>query len=111
MHTTLNSLALLIQTPRTHSQDSRLVQFLDARLWEEDAACGFGFGFYALNKHAVEQRRERFDGFESSRLLDCEYLNLFGGHYARNVMVELGKGKAAPGCSFEACEMAALKSL
>jgi hypothetical protein len=67
-------LALLIQAPRTHRQNSRLVQFLHAGLGEENATCRFGLGFYALDEHAVEERREGLDGFESGRLFVCEYL-------------------------------------
>jgi hypothetical protein len=74
LHTTLYPLALLIQAPRAHRQNFRLVQFLHAGLGEENATCRFGLGFYALDEHAVEERREGLDGFESGRLFVCEYL-------------------------------------
>jgi len=73
LHTALYPLAILIQTPRTDCQNSRLVQFLDAGLGEENAACSFGLGLYALDEYTVEQRREGLDGSESGRLFVCEY--------------------------------------
>jgi hypothetical protein len=74
LHTTLHPLAIFIQTSRTDRQNSRLVQFFDAGLGEENAACGFSLGFYALDEYAIEEWCEGFDGFESGRLFVCEYL-------------------------------------
>lgn len=63
-NTTPHPLPLLIQPPRSHSQDARLVQLLDAALGEVDAGGGLGGGFDALDEDAVEEGSEGFDGFE-----------------------------------------------
>lgn len=59
---------LLIHHPGPDGQHVRLVQLLDRAVREEDAAGGFSVGFDALDEHAVEQRRERADGFEGGGL-------------------------------------------
>jgi hypothetical protein len=64
----LHDLALLVETARANGQDSRLVQLLDGRLWEEDAAGGLGFGLDALDEDAVQERRQGLDGLESGGL-------------------------------------------
>jgi hypothetical protein len=67
-NTRCDSLALLIEATRSNGKHTRLIELLDAALWEEDAAGGLGLGLDALDEHAVEERGEGLDGFECGGL-------------------------------------------
>lgn len=68
LHARRHSLALLVQATGAHSQYSRLVQLLDARLGKKDAGSGLGLGLDALDEDAVEEGGERLDGLECGSL-------------------------------------------
>lgn len=61
-------LALPIKRARADSEDFGLVELLDARLGEEDAAGGLGLGLDALDEHAVEEGDEGADGADRGGL-------------------------------------------
>jgi hypothetical protein len=56
LHTGGNPLALLVKGTRANSQHLGLVQLLDGRLGEEDAARRLGLRLDALDEDAVEER-------------------------------------------------------
>jgi hypothetical protein len=56
LHTGGNPLTLLVKSTRANSQHLGLVQLLDSRLGEEDAARGLSLRLDALDKDAVEER-------------------------------------------------------
>lgn len=60
--------ALLVEQARADGQDLGLVELLDARLGQEDAAGGLGLGLDALHEHAVEERHEGADGADRGGL-------------------------------------------
>lgn len=51
----LYSLALLVQTTRSNSDDFCLIELLDCALGKEDTASSSGFGLDALNEDTVEE--------------------------------------------------------
>lgn len=61
-------LAVLVHQTRANSQHLGLVQLLDRRLGKVDSASSLGLHLRALDEHAVEKGRERFDGFDGGRL-------------------------------------------
>jgi len=62
-------LALLVQRAWADRQHLGLVELFYCAVGKENAARCLGFSFYSLHKHAIEERRKGFDGFESGRLL------------------------------------------
>lgn len=64
-----DALAVSVETAGTDGEDLGFIEFLDGGFGEEDAAGGAGLGLHALDEHAVQQRDERFDGFECGGLL------------------------------------------
>jgi hypothetical protein len=62
------AVALLVEQPGADGEDLGLVELLDARLGEEDAAGGLGLGLDALNQDAVEEGGEGADGANRSGL-------------------------------------------
>ena len=62
------ALAILVEGAGADGQDLGLVELLDARLGQEDAAGGLGLGLDALHDHAVEQGDEGLDGAERGGL-------------------------------------------
>lgn len=75
LHGDLNSLSISVQRSRSNSQHLGLVQVFDCALGQENATGCLSLGFYALNKHAVEEGRDGADGFEE------------GGHFDRDGFV------------------------
>jgi len=63
-----HALAVLVQTAGPNRQHLGLVELLDARFGEEEAAGRLGLGLDALHEHAVEERDERLDGAERGGL-------------------------------------------
>ena len=57
-----NALSIAVKGAGANSQNFGLVEFLDGRLGEEDAAGGLGLGLDALDEDAIEERCEGFDG-------------------------------------------------
>lgn len=51
-----HALAVLVQAAGADGENLGLVELLDARLGEEDAAGRLGLGLDALHEHAVEER-------------------------------------------------------
>lgn len=62
------TLAVLVKSAGANSEDLGLVQLLNAGLGQEDAACRLGFGLDTLHEHAVQERHQRLDRAERSRL-------------------------------------------
>lgn len=56
------AVALLVEGAGADGQDLGLIELLNARLGEEDAAGGLGLGLDALDQNTVEQRGESTDG-------------------------------------------------
>lgn len=63
--------AILVQATRSNSQDLALVELLDARLGEKDAAGSLGLSLHALDENTVQQRDKGLDGSDSSGLDIC----------------------------------------
>lgn len=63
-----DALAILVKGARSDGQDVGLVEFLDARFGQEDAAGGASFGLDSLHQDSIEERHKRFDGLKGSRL-------------------------------------------
>lgn len=63
-------LAVLVERAGADGKHLALVELLDARLGQEDAACRLGLGLDALHQHAVEQRDEGLDGADRGGLGD-----------------------------------------
>lgn len=59
-----DSLALLVETTGSNSEDLSLVELLDGALGQEDARGGLGVGLDALDENAVEERGESLDAAE-----------------------------------------------
>jgi len=57
-----NALSIAVKGAGANSQNLCLVEFLDGRLGEEDAAGGLGLGLDALDEDAVEEGCEGLDG-------------------------------------------------
>lgn len=70
-HTHRYALAILVESAGTDGQDTRLVEVLDARLGQEDAAGGLSLGPRALDNHAVEKGDERLDRAKGRLLQLC----------------------------------------
>jgi hypothetical protein len=68
-------LSLPVVCAGAHGDDFCFVEFLDGRLGEEDARCGFGFGLEALDEDTVEEGGDTADGF------DCGLGIVSGGRY------------------------------
>lgn len=68
LHRALDPLALPVEPARADGEHLRLVELLDGRLWQEDAARRLGLGLDALHEHPVEQRGNGADGLECGRL-------------------------------------------
>lgn len=66
-----DALAIAVQTTGSDGQDLGLVELLDARLGQEDAAGGLGLGLDALDKHAVQEGSEVADGSDGRH---CEWM-------------------------------------
>lgn len=64
-----DALAVLVEGARADGQHLGLVELLDRRLGQEDAAGGLGLGLDALDQHAVEQRDERLNRAEGGGLI------------------------------------------
>lgn len=62
------AVALLVEQAGADGEDLGLVELLDARLGEEDAAGSLGLGLDALDQDAVEEGREGADGANRSGL-------------------------------------------
>ena len=62
------ALAVLVKVAGANGQHLGLVELLDARLGEEDAAGRLGLGLDALDQDAVQQRHERADRAEGGGL-------------------------------------------
>jgi hypothetical protein len=62
------ALALLVQTTGSDGQDLGLVQLLNARLGQEDAAGSLGLSLDALDENAVQQGGQRADGSDGGSL-------------------------------------------
>ena len=62
------AVALLVEGTGADGEDLGLVELLDARLGQEDAAGGLGLGLDALDQDAVEERGEGADGANRSGL-------------------------------------------
>lgn len=61
-------LAVLVQAAGADGEDLGLVELLDARLGQEDAAGGLGLGLDALDQDAVQEGDEGADGLERGGL-------------------------------------------
>lgn len=57
-----------VQRTGSDSQHSALIEFLHARLGQEDAAGGLGLGLDPLDQHAVQEGDEGLDGSDSGSL-------------------------------------------
>ena len=57
-----NALAIAVEGTGANGENLGLVELLDGRLGEKDAAGGLGLGLDALDQDAVEQGSERLDG-------------------------------------------------
>ena len=62
------AVALLVESTGSDSQDLGLVELLDARLGQEDAAGSLGIGLDALDEDAIQQRSEGADGADGGGL-------------------------------------------
>lgn len=58
-------LAFLVEVAGADGQDARLVEVLDARLGQEDAAGRLSLGLGALHQHAVQEGDEGLDRAEA----------------------------------------------
>lgn len=58
------SLAILVESTRSNSQNLSFVELLDTALGKEDTTGSLGFGFYSLDKNSVQKGYERSDGLE-----------------------------------------------
>lgn len=63
-----DALAVLVKGAGADGQDLGLVELLDARLGQEDAAGGLGLGLDALHQHPVQQGDEGLDRSEGGGL-------------------------------------------
>lgn len=82
-HARRNALAVPVERAGAHGYDFSFVELLDGGLGQEDAGCGFGFGFEALHEDAVEERGDGADGF---------YGGLGGVRWLVMLGDELGRG-------------------
>lgn len=71
-----HALAISVKGAGADGQDLGLVELLDARLGQEDAAGRLGLGLDALHEHAVKERDERLDGAERGGLPEAELVLL-----------------------------------
>ena len=63
-----HAVPLLVEQAGADGHDPGLVELLDARLGEEDAAGGLGLGLDALDEDAVEEGHEALDGADGGGL-------------------------------------------
>lgn len=61
----------LVKRARAYSEDLSLVELLDRRLRQEDAAGSLGLSLDALDEDAVQKRDEGADGANRSGLPRC----------------------------------------
>jgi hypothetical protein len=66
-----DALAVAVKGAGADGEDLGLVELLDGRLGQEEAARGLGLGLDALHQDAVEQRRNGADGLEGGLVRLC----------------------------------------
>jgi len=93
------SLALLVDTTRSDSQNLGLVQLLDGALWEKDTASGLGLSLDSLDQDTVEKRGEGLDRLDCDAGLEL-YLALpwDGSEGSRYVSYHCDEGKRVKIC-------------
>ena len=63
-HAHCYSLAILVHSTGSNSQNLGLVQVLDRAFGKEDASGGLGLCLHSLDQDTVEKRSERLDGLD-----------------------------------------------
>lgn len=69
-----DALAIAVQATGSDGENLGLVELLNARLGQEDAAGGLGLGLDALDKHAVQEGSQVADGSDGRLWFGCRTL-------------------------------------